>query len=329
MNEHILTLGIDTSNYKTSLAVTDEDGHIIADSRRFLEVKKGERGLRQSDALFQHVHVLPHLLEDVMKDENIRRHIRCVSVSSRPRPYDDSYMPVFMAGVSAGRTVAASLGVPLYMFSHQEGHVEAVRRYCAAREAARLICFHFSGGTTEAILLQDSSRTFEIVGGSRDISYGQLLDRTGVAMGLEFPCGHILDQMAADAVSAGRVKKPRILSAIKVKDGHVNLSGTETQLLRSLGEYESQQIICELFQRMAFSIYEMTMQLAEKYHINSFLYAGGVSSSMFLREFLQEKISKDFDIFFGKPELSSDNAVGTALLGGKAYGAETGNGDAT
>ena len=92
MNEHILTLGIDTSNYKTSLAVTDEDGHIIADSRRFLEVKKGERGLRQSDALFQHVQVLPHLLEDVMKDENIRRHIRCVSVSSRPRPYDDSYL---------------------------------------------------------------------------------------------------------------------------------------------------------------------------------------------------------------------------------------------
>ena len=46
---------------------------------------------------------------------------------------------------------------------------------------------------------------------------------------------------------------------------------------------------------MAFSIYEMTMQLAEKYHINSFLYAGGVSSSMFLREFLQEKISKDFE----------------------------------
>ena len=109
----------------------------------------------------------------------------------------------------------------------------------------------------------------------------------------------------------------------------MNLSGTETQVLRSLREYESQQIICELFQRMAFSIYEMTMQLAEKYHINSFLYAGGVSSSMFLREFLQEKISKDFDIFFGKPELSSDNAVGTALLGGKAYGAETGNGDAT
>ena len=58
-------LGIDTSNYKTSVAVTDENQSIICDVRKFLEVKQGEKGLRQSDALFQHVKNLPVLMEEV------------------------------------------------------------------------------------------------------------------------------------------------------------------------------------------------------------------------------------------------------------------------
>lgn len=328
MAEKILSLGIDTSNYKTSVAVTDESGNIIADSRRFLAVKKGERGLRQSDALFQHVQILPLLIENVLSDSRIRQNIRCISSSSKPRPQEGSYMPVFTAGVSAGRTLAAAMGIPFFEFSHQEGHVEAVRQYCMAKDADRLICFHFSGGTTEAILVQDSDKTFEIVGGSRDISYGQLLDRTGVAMGLDFPCGQILDKTALSLQAAGQEKKPGIISPIKVNDGFVNLSGTETQVLRALKTHDCRKITGELFERIASSIFEMTVQLGKKYDVSDFLYAGGVSASIYLREHLQGKVA-GCRTFFGRPELSSDNAVGTALLGGRRYGAETGNGDAT
>lgn len=111
-----LSLGIDTSNYKTSVAVTDRRGNILFDKRIFLTVKKGERGLRQSEALFQHTNRLPDILSEALENENIRNNICRVCVSSRPRPVDGSYMPVFLAGISAAKCISSALNVPLYRF---------------------------------------------------------------------------------------------------------------------------------------------------------------------------------------------------------------------
>ena len=187
----LLSLGIDTSNYKTSVAVVDAEGNILYNHQKLLEVKSGERGLRQSEALFQHVQRLPGVIEEALQSEGIRTRIGSVSVSSRPRPVDGSYMPVFTAGMGYARAVAAALDVPLQEFSHQEGHIEAVKHYSEMAELDKLICFHFSGGTTEAVLVDKHDGIFEIVGGSRDLAYGQVLDRLGVALGHAFPCGAV------------------------------------------------------------------------------------------------------------------------------------------
>ena len=72
-----------------------------------------------------------------------------------------------------------------------------------------------------------------------------------------------------------------------------------------------------LFERLCESVADMTTQLAHKYDINNFIYAGGVSCSTFMRNYLSEHMYKDVNIVFGKPEMSADNAIGTALLGGK------------
>ena len=61
-------LGIDTSNYKTSVALIQRDGTVIHDLRRLLRVKQGEKGLRQSAALFQHIENLPSMIEEAFKD---------------------------------------------------------------------------------------------------------------------------------------------------------------------------------------------------------------------------------------------------------------------
>ena len=305
-----LSLGIDTSNYKTSVAVTDRRGEILADERMFLSVKKGERGLRQSEALFQHVNRLPEMLTRILSDEEIRSGIGCVAVSSRPRPVEGSYMPVFLAGVSAAKCVSAALRVPLHMFSHQEGHIEAVRHYSPVGDGEPVVCFHFSGGTTEALLVGDG---LEIIGGSRDLSYGQVLDRVGVSMGMDFPCGEALDKMAASADD----KKPGLLSKIKVTDGYVNLSGIETQAQRALKGADESALTAELFERLSASVLDMTRQLSKKYRVNNFIYTGGVSSSSYLRKFLSSNAPSELNIIFGRPELSADNAVGISLLGGK------------
>ena len=305
-----LSLGIDTSNYKTSAAVVNETGEILFNHQQLLKVKQGERGLRQSEALFQHVQNLPAVMETVFAQGGIREQIGCISVSTRPRPLEGSYMPVFTAGQGYARSLAAALGVPLYEVSHQEGHIEAIRHYSELKDANPLICFHFSGGTTEAILV-DGSKS-EIVGGSRDLAYGQVLDRIGVAMGMAFPAGEAMDRIAEN----GR-KHLSIFTKIKVQDGYVNLSGIETQGQRMFADYPQEEVLDDLFEKLSASVLEMTLQLSEKYNIKNFIYAGGVSCSQYMRQYLMNRLTGKLNIAFGRSELSSDNAVGVALLGGK------------
>lgn len=175
MSNKLLSMGIDTSNYKTSLAVVDADGQVLFNYQEFLDVKQGERGLRQSEAFFQHVQKLPDAIEKALSDKEVRENIGAISVSARPRPVVGSYMPVFTAGQGYARALAAAFCLPLQEFSHQEGHIEAIRHYSPLKDTAPLICFHFSGGTTEALLLNEDGK-LEIVGGSKDIAYGQVLD---------------------------------------------------------------------------------------------------------------------------------------------------------
>ena len=309
-----LLLGIDTSNYKTSVALVDAEGNIICNYQEFLEVKKGERGLRQSNALFQHVMKLPELIESAMAQVELEN-IKAIAVSNKPRPVEGSYMPVFNAGVSAARTCGAALQIPVRYFSHQEGHIEAVKFYSPMSQEQKLICFHFSGGTSEALLveeLDDGKMDIEIIGGSKDLAFGQVLDRLGVALGMEFPSGQEMDEIACKTT----LPKRNILSKIKCQDGYLNLSGIETQCQRGIGTVTDAELIVMTFHRLAEAIATMTRQLAEQYGIRKFLFAGGVSSSQYIRTYLQEQLS-DLDICFGDPKLSTDNAVGIALLGGK------------
>ena len=317
MSNDMLSLGIDTSNYKTSVAVTAADGKIIFNYQSFLDVKSGERGLRQSEALFQHVQKLPEAIEQAFSTKGVSGHIGSVAVSSRPRPVEGSYMPVFTAGVGAARAIAASLGAHLYEFSHQEGHIEAVKHYSAMSGVNRLICFHFSGGTTEALLYDEDENIIEIIGGSLDLAYGQVLDRVGVAMGYDFPCGNDIDSLALNADKGTTGKS--LLKKIKVKEGFVNLSGIETQCQRiiSSGGHSYEDISVSLMDALSCSVLDMTLYLSDKYNIDNFLYAGGVSCSNFLRKYLGRNLPSGINTAFGSPELSSDNAVGISLLGGK------------
>lgn len=311
MNDNYLSMGIDTSNYKTSLAIVDSTGEVLYNYQEFLEVKHGERGLRQSEAFFQHVQKLPEAVKGAFATEGIRGNIGAISVSTRPRPVDGSYMPVFTAGHGYAKALAAAMNIELQEFSHQEGHIEAIRHYSPLADKSPLICFHFSGGTTEALML-DKQGKITIVGGTKDIAYGQVLDRVGVALGYPFPCGQMLDEIALS--SSGHRS---IFSPIKVKDGFVNLSGIETQAQRALEHYSQGELAEALFERLSASVADMTVQLSEKYSIKDFIYAGGVSCSAYMRRYLSERIGSRLNIVFGKAEMSADNAVGTALLGGK------------
>lgn len=324
-------LGLDTSNYKTSLALIRGD-EIIADLRRFLKVREGERGLRQSEALFQHVQNLPELFEQLRSETPCE--IDGVAYSTRPRAVSGSYMPCFTAGASQAVAIASALDVPAVGFSHQEGHLEAALASCEERPAGDFLACHFSGGTCEvlhvrqrkqkpcgadAFCRRDGEQAFygiEIAGGTRDISYGQVLDRAGVMLGLSFPCGQALDEMALSAKESTDV-----LTGIKAREAFVHLSGFDTQLRNRIadakaGTLVTEDLIREAFIRISDSIVKMLRQSAEQTGHRKIYMSGGVSSSRFLRERLTKQLRQEgIHVYFASAGMSSDNAVGTALLG--------------
>lgn len=331
--ENRFILGIDTSNYKTSVALTDIHQNVVCDLRKFLKVKQGEKGLRQSDALFQHVRNLPELFEELAgctdsgeceaAVNDLTSGLAAAAYSSRPRPVDGSYMPVFLAGESFARSLAALAGIPALPFSHQEGHIEAIKAFSQLKDADRIMACHFSGGTSELLEVTAADRhtgyDIRIIGGSKDIAFGQVIDRAGVILGMGFPAGEEMDRIAEAADGSSDV-----LTRIKVRDGWLNLSGIDTQIKRTLENSgivsceSAEPLIREIFEKVSDAMTDMVIQGAEKTGISDIIMAGGVTSSMFIRQKALKKLAAaGINAVFDENGLAQDNAVGISVLGGK------------
>lgn len=297
----VRVLGIDTSNYTTSIAVVSENG-IELDSRKILNVKMGERGLRQSEALFQHVMNLPTLFEDLSCSN-----LDAVCVSIAPRPVEGSYMPVFRAGESFGRVISVTNSIPLFFTTHQEGHIEAAIR-TANLNLKRFIALHISGGTSEVLMVDRLiDYTIKKIGGTRDISIGQFLDRIGVALGFDFPAGKYLDQLAMG------VRNSPLRIPSKVDGFDFNFSGQETLALKYIAEAKSKEEIAHAAMVcVAKTLEKLINNLIIEYKL-PILLLGGVASSEFLRRRLEKIFGKN--IYFSNKRFASDNAVGVAYIG--------------
>ena len=308
-------LGIDTSNYTTSVALAGEDG--FRQSRKILSVGKGECGLRQSNALFLHTVNLPEMMEALRPMGKID----AVAYSAYPRDVEGSYMPCFLAGQAAAHSVAAALDVPLYRFSHQAGHLMAAVKTCGDESVGKspFLAFHASGGTTELLLAKpDETVGFsaEIVGCTKDISAGQLVDRVGVMLGLSFPCGGELEKLAMQS----RAKK--IPAKICVRGTDCNISGAENTAAKMLKDGASHEDIARFaIEFVGKTILAMSAAAREQYPDLPIIYAGGVMRNGIIKNMLAKALP---NVLFADTALSSDNAVGTAYLGLEKYLRETG-----
>lgn len=296
-------IGFDTSNYTTSLAVFD--GKQMINKRKLLTVKDGERGLRQSDAVFQHTANMPELIADIdLADYTIDS----VAVSSRPRNINGSYMPCFLVGVSNAVAVSKFSNVPLYKTSHQVGHILAglysIDRLDLINKP--FIAFHISGGTTEALLVEPDTVeliTAKIIAQSSDLKAGQAIDRAGVMMGLTFPCGRELDRLSLLSHKEYKIKP-------SMNGLDCSLSGVENKAKKMFDDGESFEDISKfVLTYIANSIDEMTKLIIEKYGNLPIMFVGGVMSNTLMRE----RITKKYNAYFAKPDLSCDNACGVAI----------------
>ena len=299
-------LGIDTSNYTTSAALFD--GTRALQKKALLPVKPGTLGLRQSDALFHHTVRLPALLEELLCEagDSGTGEISAVGVSDRPRAAEGSYMPCFLAGVSAAQGIAAALRVPCGKYSHQQGHLAAA--LFSARRLDLLkgefLAVHASGGTTEVLRVAPGLQA-ACVCATADLHAGQLLDRVGVLLGYDFPAGAALDRLAHAGAPARKIK-------VSADGGGWHLSGVENQCGRMLERGAAREDIARFcMESVAAALLDMMDRAADQCGNLPLLCAGGVCCSEWIRARTGEKYP---GAMFAQPAFSADNAAGAAIL---------------
>ena len=300
-------IGFDTSNYTTSIACFDGVGG--ENVSRLLPVKEGELGLRQSDAVFAHIKSLPELSGRLFS--HARREIRAVGVSTRPRAVEGSYMPCFMVGYTHAKLLSDSLGVPLVEVSHQQGHVAA-----SLWSGGRLdlmdephLAWHLSGGTTELLLVEPEGKNVRCtrVGGTTDISAGQLIDRTGQLLGLPFPSGKHLDALSQEA-------QGREVFRVKCPGMDFSLSGVQNKVQQFHTKYnDPAETAAYALRCVTAAVFKATENALKAYPGLEVVFSGGVASNSMLRDGL-----KSLEPVFSAPQFSTDNAMGVAVLAHRA-----------
>lgn len=301
-------LGFDTSNYTTSVAFFD--GINMLQRKRLLPVKSGERGIRQSDAVFHHTKAYPELLSDLLNESG--NSISAVGASVTPTTQKGSYMPCFLVGEGAAQSVSGALGVPLYRFSHQQGHIAAALFSAGKTELLneRFFAFHVSGGTTDLVLCEPDDKcifTVKPVASSSDLKAGQAVDRIGVKMGFDFPAGQAVENCALKSQRTFKNK-------IKLQDGFCSLSGLENKCLKMLDDGEAPEDTAKfLLSYIADAVTAMTLDAFGKYGNLPVVYAGGVMSNSIIRRIITSR----YEAFFAEPAFSCDNAAGIAYLAKK------------
>ena len=297
-------IGFDTSNYTTSIAYFDGiDG---VNCSKLLPVKAGELGLRQSDAVFHHTKSLPELSGRLFSNMELGK-VTAIGVSTRPRAVDGSYMPCFMVGYSHAKLLADALQVPLVECSHQQGHVAA-----SLWSAGRMdlmdtphLAWHLSGGTTEMLLVEPEGKNVKCtkIGGTTDISAGQLIDRTGQLLGQPFPAGKHIDALSRGAKNTDlfKVKCPAMEFSLSGVQNKVNAYFANCQDTAETAGYVL-RCVCH-------AVFTATKNAMKEYPGLPVVFSGGVASNAMLRQ----KIAA-LDPVFAKPEFSTDNAMGVAVL---------------
>ena len=340
-------LGIDTSCYTTSIALTSVDGRLLYQQRRMLPVAAGEKGLRQSEAFYQHMLHLPPLFREMEAALGypLTDRLGAVAVSVKPCRREDSYMPVFRAGHSVAQVLASTAGVPLIPSTHQEGHIMAALWAAGMRDyhgQCPFLAYHLSGGTTELIQVNhadchtdghaeyDENDAFfhfayDLVSGTLDIPAGQLVDRTGQSLGLSFPSGPELEALAG---TLGRLVTPTYSIPTYCREGWISFSGGEAWAKRALASgTEPAQIARSVEHYIAGSLTKSVLAcLQQGSSVDGqdrrvvdepkfVLFMGGVASNGYIRQRLEEKLGRRIPCIFPSPTYCADNAVGTALIG--------------
>ena len=242
------------------------------------------------------------------------KNLKAVGVSAFPRNISGSYMPCFLAGKTAAELISAVTGAKLYYTSHQAGHIAAALYSCRRLDLLHepFIAFHLSGGTTDCLYCTPHKEEIinaELFSCSLDLKAGQAVDRTGLMLELDFPCGAELEKLAEKSDRQFMIKP-------SMKGNDCSLSGIENKCKKMLDDGEPPEDIAKFcLTYIGETVKCMTKKAKAELGDLPVVYAGGVMSN----KYIKSMILKDYDAYFAQPEFSCDNAAGVSVIAFEKY----------
>ncbi len=308
MNNRYL-LAIESSCDETSVAVLKNDKELLSNIiASQVESHKRFGGVVPEVASRHHVEVITLCMEDALKEAGIvAQDLDAVAVT-----YGPGLVGALLVGLSAAKAFAWAHGLPLIPVNHMAGHLMAARE--VQELTYPLMALLVSGGHTELVYVPEAG-VYQIIGETRDDAVGEAYDKVGRVMGLAYPAGREIDQLAHQGQDVydfprAMIKEDNLeFSFSGLKSAFINLHHNAQQK----GEELVLEDLCASFQAAVMDILLVkTKKALEKYPVKSLVVAGGVAANQGLRERLAEEI-RDVEVIIPPLRLCGDNAGMIAL----------------
>ena len=308
MNNRYL-LAIESSCDETSVAVLKNDKELLSNIiASQVESHKRFGGVVPEVASRHHVEVITLCMEDALKEAGIvAQDLDAVAVT-----YGPGLVGALLVGLSAAKAFAWAHGLPLIPVNHMAGHLMAARE--VQELTYPLMALLVSGGHTELVYVPEAG-VYQIIGETRDDAVGEAYDKVGRVMGLAYPAGREIDQLAHQGQDVydfprAMIKEDNLeFSFSGLKSAFINLHHNAQQK----GEELVLEDLCASFQAVVMDILLVkTKKALEKYPVKSLVVAGGVAANQGLRERLAEEI-RDVEVIIPPLRLCGDNAGMIAL----------------
>lgn len=314
--ESNLILAIETSCDETSAAVI-KDGKEICSNIVASQIKSHMRfgGVVPEIASRHHVEQITQCIEEAMKEANVTyEELSGVAVTEGP-----GLVGALLIGVNAAKAIAFAHQLPLIPVNHMAGHIYANR--LIEPLTFPLLALVVSGGHTELVYMEKDG-DYQIIGETRDDASGEAYDKVGRVLGLTYPGGKRIDEMAK--MGSDTFHFPR--GMIKENNYDFSFSGLKSAFINTVhnaeqkGETLNQFDLAASFQASVIDVLvSKTLKAIHEYPVKQLVLAGGVAANHGLRAELTNRMNQEFpSIRLSIPPLSlcGDNA---AMIGAAAY----------
>lgn len=310
-----LILAIETSCDETSVAVLQGEAELLSNVIAS-QIASHQRfgGVVPEVASRHHVEVITACIEEALLEAGVTaQDLSAVAVT-----YGPGLVGALLVGLSAAKAFAWANGLPLIPVNHMAGHLMAAR---AVKELEfPLLALLVSGGHTELVYVSEAG-DYKIVGETRDDAVGEAYDKVGRVMGLPYPAGRVIDELAHQGQDVydfprAMIKEDNLeFSFSGLKSAFINLYHNAQQK----GENLSNEDLAASFQACVLDILmAKTKKALERYPVKTLVVAGGVAANQGLRERLAAEIT-DVDVIIPPLRLCGDNAGMIALAAVSEY----------